>query len=303
MILEAGTFSGRTTFVTGPEKGCGKTSLLNRALGLLREAGERPAFLGVGFDGEGRDALSASRAPRIACRAGEVFMSAERYLRGSAASPEILEVLPGASALGRLAVARATRDGEAVLVGPERNELLAWALSRVAEEGWARSVLVDGAINRITQVAAFPGARFVFSLRVSPAELERQVARLRLMHRLAGLPRAGAGDEGLEAPVHRVSGPLTRETAALVPEGAATVVVEDFTKIFLDLPALTAFLRSRTLAVRAAPEFAGFVVVPRELPRERVVAALREREGEGAEAILARVAWNPYEPDEAGRAA
>jgi len=322
--LEASSFSGRVTFVTGPEKHCGKTTLLNAALGLLREAGETPAFLGVGFDGEARDALTAARKPRIRVEEGEVFVSAERYLRAAPCLPELLDVVPGMSALGRLAIARARRGGEVTLVGPERNELAAWAIGRVLEEGWARSVLVDGAINRITQVSAFSGARFLFALRASPPDLERQVRRMRLLRRLAELPQAAGASRadaaaanvaaaadvaapadqpaqadaaaeaaGLPVPAFALRGPLTAETLRLVPEAARTLIVEDFTKVFLDGPALEALLRSRSLAVESGIEFGGFVVILRDLSRERFRAALADP------SLEALVAYNPYETEAA----
>jgi hypothetical protein len=287
MLLEAGDFLGRVTFITGPGKHCGKTTLLNACLALLRGAGEAPAFLGVGFEGEGRDALSGLRKPRIACLPGEVFVTAERYLRETACRPELLDVLPGSTALGRLAIARAGRAGAVTLVGPERNEIAAFALSRIAEEGWARTVLVDGAINRITQVSSFPGARFLFALRVSPSELDRSVRRMRLAHALQALPVADAAR--MEGPVYELEGPLTDETVKKLPEGAKSVVVEDFTKIFLDASSLAAFRRGRGLYLRSGSDFGGFVVVLRDLSRRRFLAAL------GDPVLASLVAFNPYE--------
>ena len=312
MRLDVRDFLGRVTFITGPEKDCGKTTLLNACLALARGAGEQPAFLGIGFDGEARDSLSGLRKPRIEARAGEVFVTAEPYLRASRCLPEVLDVLPGSTALGRLAIARAHRAGAVTLVGPERNELAAWAVSRIRDEGWARTVLVDGAINRITQVAAFGGARFVFSLRVSPADLARQARRLRLVSALLGLPALGAppggagGGAGLAAaagpavlpgPIHFLEGPLTRESAERVPREAATVVVEDFTKVFLDGQDLAAFRRGRTLAVRNKVDFGGFVVVLRDLGEETFSKAVAD------DSVMAKVSFNPYACEAGGAAA
>jgi hypothetical protein len=286
--LGAAALSGRVTFVTGPEKGSGKTSLLNYALGLLREAGESPAFLGVGFDGEAGDATS--RASRIACRSGEVFVSAERFLRSSSCLPEILEALPGSTALGRLAVARARRDGWAVLVGPERNEHTAFAIDAIRSGPWSSTVLVDGAMNRITQVSAFRGARFLFSVRASPGDLERNVRAMARAWALARLPEAGSAP--LPEPAYRLAGPLTAQTLARVPPEARSIIVEDFTKVFLDAQALAALSRDRSLAVEAGIEFAGFAVSLRDLPRERFSAALRAAAG-GPE-IEELVDYEPY---------
>ena len=128
MLDRAEDFLGRVTFVTGPEKHCGKTTFLNRALSLARAAGERPAFLSIGYDGEARDSLSAARKPSVPVSPGDVVVSAERFLRDSRILPEILEALSGSSAFGRICVARARRPGRLVLVGPEGNEGVARAL-------------------------------------------------------------------------------------------------------------------------------------------------------------------------------
>ncbi len=293
MRLEAADFLGRVTFITGAEKHCGKTTTLNACLTVLRGCAERAAFLGIGFDGEGQDALSGLRKPRIEARPGEVFLTAERYLRSTGCLPEILEVLPGSTALGRLAVARAGRAGAVTLVGPERNEIAAWAIKRILEEGWARTVLVDGAISRITQVSSFSGARFVFALRVSPSDLDRQVRRIRLLHALQRLPVADGREEGL---VFAMDGPLTLETWKRIPADSAGVIVEDFTKVFLDGGALAAFRRERGLFVRNGCDFAGFVVILRDLERERFARALGDSE------IESFITWNPYGHSEGPRA-
>jgi hypothetical protein len=290
MPLEVKDFRGRVTFITGPEKDCGKTTLLNACLALLRGAGEGGlAFMGVGFDGEARDALSGLRKPRIEARAGEVFVTAEAYLRATRCLPEVLDVLPGSTALGRLAIARAGRAGAVTIVGPERNDYAAWAISRIREEAWAGTVLVDGAINRITQVAAFGGARFMFSLRASPADLERQARRVRHVAALQRLPSLSGLAAGPVEPVFELEGPLTQESAGRIPAGTATVVVEDFTKVFLDGQGLGAFLRDRALVLREKADFGGFIVVLRDLSREAFRKALADEEA------FRLVGFNPYE--------
>jgi hypothetical protein len=285
MTVEASDFAGRSTFVTGPDKGSGKTSFLNFALGLLRAEGESLGFLGIGLDGDGAQAGAAGRPVLVPCRAGELFLSAERYLADSGCCPEIVGALPLAGALGRLAVARARRDGSAVLVGPEGNDQAALAISMMREAG-ARSVLVDGAMNRITQVSTFAGARFWFVLRVEPATAERQARAMRRLAALASLP---SGDTAvLPGPVARIDGPLTGAALSRVPESARSVVVEDFTKVFLDWRELSSLMRSRTLAASRGPEFGGFAVSLRDMSREDFARRLDDP------AIEAMTAFDPY---------
>ena len=173
-------YPGTVMFISGPEKHCGKTTFMNRAMLLARRgttmAGKAPpAVMTVGYDGEVRDYLTGVRKPAVPISCGDVFVTAERFLRQSGTCPEILDVAPGAGVLGRLCIARASRDGVVALVGPEGNKAVAWILESLVEGGLADTVLVDGAINRITQAASRSSARFVYVLRVDRAGLHRAV--------------------------------------------------------------------------------------------------------------------------------
>jgi len=300
MLDRAEDFIGRVTFVTGPEKHCGKTTFMNRAAELARRGARAaglpgPALLTVGYDGEARDFLSGARKPAVPVAEGDVVVTTERFARPC--SPEILDVLPGSTALGRLCIARARRAATVALVGPEGNSLVAWAVRRIVD-GYTGTVLVDGAINRITQAASVDGARFVYTLRVDGASLERAASRVRRMAALASLsvapPSLSSGGDDEER--FALDGALTAESLARVPKGAASVVVEDFTKVFLTDSELAAFLRERTLYVGRRIEFGGFVVACRGVSDEEFSARLAD------DALAALVAFNPYE-ERAGRAA
>lgn len=294
MLDSARDFAGLVTFVTGPGKHSGKTSFLNRAAALVRrgDGGGSPlALLGAGYDGEVRDVLSGVRKPAVPVAAGDVFVTAARFLRAGGACPEVLAALPGSTALGPCCVARAGRDGMVALVGPETNAGLDVALEAILDEGLARTVLVDGAVNRVTQVAGRAGARVVYALRVDPATLARSVELVRRMAVLVSLPPAGDGDAGPRPGAYRLEGALTAESAARLPREASDVIVDDFTKIFLDGSALAAFLAGRSLSVVRSIRFSGFSVVCRGVSDE----AFLERLGDGELGQL--VSFNPYRAD------
>lgn len=306
MLDNAEDFLGSVTFVTGPEKHCGKTTFMNRAAWIVRQAAgpakrPGPALLTAGYDGESRDFLSGARKPAVPVRAGDLVLTTERFARPCL--PEIIDVLPGQTALGRLCIARARRDSVVALVGPEGNSQIAWAIDRIVTGGLTDTVLVDGAINRITQVASMPGARFVYVLRVERGTLRQAVGRVRRIGLLTSLPVAGArGDEtsrhGQSSVVARDEPPdtfwlddaLTAETAARLPSTARMVVVEDLTKVFLGDSELPAFIRDRALLVRRRLDFGGFVVSCRGLGNDDFIAALDD------ERLAGLVAFNPYEP-------
>jgi len=298
MLDTAEDFLGRVTFVTGPEKHCGKTTFMNRAAELARRGARAtgrpaPALMTVGYDGECRDFLSGARKPAVPVAAGDLLVTTERF--AMPCSPEILDVLPGSSALGRLCIARATRGATVALVGPESNALVGWAIRRMVDEGLTDTVLVDGAINRMTQAASMPGARFVYVLRVDGAGLERAISRVRRLAALVRLPLAAEAPTGGGAPFI-LEGALTAETAARLPPQASSVVVDDFTKVFLGEAELSAFVRDRQLYVRGRIEFGGFVVACRGIADAAFEARLAD------DSLSPLVSFNPYE-ESAWRAA
>ncbi len=266
-------YLGHTTFVTGPEKHCGKTTFMNRVFGLCSRAvsegthpGKPPAVLTVGYDGEARDYLSGARKPSVPVRTGDIFVTAERFLRSSGALPEILETVPGSTALGRIAVARAGRCGSVALVGPEGNSAVSWILGFLSMENLADTVLIDGAINRITQVSGIPGSSFVYVLRIDRVNQGKSMERMQRIAALAGLPvYGGHGDGKKSGSVAFVEGALTAQTLAAVPPSADAIVIDDFTKVFLEAGELNALLRSKRVLVRTPIDFRGFAISCRGL--------------------------------------
>ena len=212
-------------------------------------------------------------------------------------------------------MARATRAGTVALVGPEGNSIVAWLLARVVDEGLASCALVDGAANRITQASGRPDASLVYALRVDGANLDASVDRIKRLALLMDAPlyesgpvgRAGAETAGAEtagaetagaetadaAEAFMVDGALTAESAARLPKEARAVVVEDFTKVFLDYRALVAFGRERGLFVRRKPAFAGFSVVTRGVGDDTVRARLEGVRLFGND-IEMYLGFNPY---------
>lgn len=290
--LAASDFAGRVNFFTGPGRASGKTSLLLAALAMMRRGGERPALLGIGFEGAAKGLGAAQgRTTKLRVETGELFASTATWLEGCGAAPEILGLLSGSGAFGKLALARAGRPGEVVLVGPESNEATAEAIALMREEG-ATSVLVDGAFGRLTQVASIEGARFFSSMIVDRGNLATTMASMRRLTALAALPLyedvaeagrakndgaaetkvaaamlgSGAAREGMsgtEAGILIIDGPLTAAIAAKLPERPILIVVDDFTKLFLEDAALRILLSRHLLAVRRRIEFGGFVVARR----------------------------------------
>jgi len=295
MLDAAEDFLGRVTFITGPGKHCGKTTFMNRAVELARRGARiaglpGPALLTVGYDGEARDYLSGARKPGVPVCTGDIVVTTEHFARSCL--PEIIDLVPGSTALGRLCVVRVGRDGMVALVGAEGNSLVAWSIRRILGGGLGDTVLVDGAINRLTQIASIPEARFVYVMRVDRADLDRSIAQVRRIFKLVRLPVVTASEPGIydgSSAVLRLDDALTAETAARLPASAKTIVVEDFTKIFLGATELAAFERERELRVERSIGFAGFVVACRGVSDGEFISRI------GDETITPCITFNPCE--------
>jgi hypothetical protein len=221
--------------------------------------------------------------PEIQVAPGDVVLTTETFARASDGRFEVLDFLPGRTALGRLMVGRAVRGGSITLVGSEHFSLMADLIGRVRQEGWAESILVDGAVNRMTQVSALGDVRFAFTVRADRANLARISAKVRAIAELSALPLETSGPGDL-----RIEGPLTAERLKAVPEGTQGLCVEDFTKVFLEPAELFRTLQRYRVSVRRAFELLCVSITLRDVTREEFLLAV----GPGAGG---RLLFNPYE--------
>ena len=263
--------AGAVTAITGFEKGSGKTTFLNYALPLVRKAGPVAVFT-IGVDGALKARTQSAPPPEIRVEKGDLVMTTDRFARAATASFEILEALPGRSSLGRLFLGRAQRAGSVTLVGSEHLSVLAELIQQIRQEGWAASVLVDGAVNRITQVAALGDLGFAFTARIDRGNLARAAARIRSLALLAALPV-----EPEPSPdVLRIEGPLLVGHLAEFPEGTRRISVEDFTKVFLEPQEFQRALSRLEIGVRRGFRLLCFAVTLRNLSRSEFLQAVGE---------------------------
>lgn len=273
---------GRVTAVTGFEKGSGKTTFLAALLPAARRSG--PVLLAtIGVDGRLK-AQDAGRAAALPVAPGDLVLTTDTFARAASARLEVLEALPGRTVLGRPLLGRVVRGGEVTLAGAEHFSALAHLLDQVRAEGWARTALVDGAVNRITQVSALGDVQFVFTARVDAANLPRVAERLEALAALAGLPVEA--DPGPEA--FRLEGPFTAEARERLPGDLRALSIEDFTKVFLEPGDLLRFLQRVPCSVRRGFPLLGICAVLKDL----APAAFR---GAIGPAVAQRLLPNPCE--------
>jgi len=145
----------RVVSIIGLEKNTGKTVVLNK---LLKEFGEKGITVGLtstGLEGERRDQIYLNEKPEISLNRGTYFATSEKDFRNRQFSATVIDLKDYRSPLGKTVFARAETDGKVILSGPSIFQYLLEAVSIMKSYGCER-ILIDGSTSRMS-----PGAPLV----------------------------------------------------------------------------------------------------------------------------------------------
>lgn len=279
MILTPGTFAHGTTFLVGSEKHAGKTTLLNYLVRMLRPTCP-PAYLSIGVDGESTDTLGGFTKPLVHTEAGDWIVTAESALTRSGLSVEIHEVFPFNGVMGRPVLAHVIRAGAVELLGPGENAHLSWILDYLMGVNGITGILVDGSINRITQLSAGTEPACAYVVRANRGNLPRVIELLRRLSLLQHLPLATDG-------VY-IDGALTSDVAAGLPD-SPRLVVDNLSCVFLSYAELVTLQRRTKLTCRRQIELRACFVNLHDISQQEFLDRL------AGDAIAERIAFNPYQ--------
>ena len=244
MAIDFRQFHKNTTFIVGNDKHTGKTTFLKYALRNLRTRGYRPAYMSVGVDGEGCDLLHGIAKPTIIVQPGDLVVTSAQSLESSDAAYQILNVFPQGAVLGGMALVNITHSGFVELTGPENNQQLSAILDYVQNETEADTVLVDGAVNRLSQVSSNQLAGFVMVMKVTASNLIRAAEQIRLLYLLNDLPSCSDNDS------MPITGALTESRLEDIPEDCKSITIMDFTRVFLSYRQMQSLCDKYSVSVR-----------------------------------------------------
>lgn len=205
--------SERVVLIVGSGKNAGKTVVLKE---LMRRAeGLRRGLVTIGNDGEGVDALDGRDKPRVRVAPGDLVCTTADCLVRSTALTAWTDLLPFTVGTATLHVAEVRRAGEIELVGPDTASQLACIVTSLKTRG-ADTILVDGALDRLSQAAALPGSGVVYvaSTRDFPS-LEHMRRNLSHLVRITN---------GTSTYTGRGPGEVPRGTVAVVRNGEVDVL-------------------------------------------------------------------------------
>lgn len=231
-ILKFGSVS-----IIGMEKNCGKTVVLNHILSRLANFSIKTAVTSIGIDEETKDAVTHTAKPEITLHKGTLFATSQSHYLTRRLQSEILDMGADSTSLGRVVIAGVLEEGQVLLSGPGDTPSLKRLIDQFHSLG-AELVLVDGALSR--KSLASPSITEGMILCTGAAlslNIEQLVAQTKHTCNMINLPLY----EG-EEDVVRIEGMVTERI--LEKHSKKTIVIKDFTKLFLTAPVYRKFIQT-----------------------------------------------------------
>lgn len=284
----------------GLAKNTGKTVCLNYILRRMNQLGIHVGVTSIGVDGEQVDSVYATAKPEIALYPGTLFITSEQHYLKRQAVSLIEEVDSVGTALGSLVTARVLIGGKVLLSGAATTGRLRKQIQHLESKG-CRLTIVDGALSRLSLASPTVTDAMVLATGAAvSASVKQLVAQTRFHYNLICLEEAsptlqlklsniesGIWSIDSEGEIHDLGiastflvgdSDLLRYGKCLFASGAVsdrllhmlcakakgiTLIVRDFTKLFITPEAYNQFLRrdgrivvlqrSRLLAVTLNP--------------------------------------------------
>ena len=278
----------QTTFITGNGKNAGKTTFLNYILNNLRQFLDKFVYLTIGIDGEQEDMIFGTPKPGIYAEPGDYIVTCDSAVIASDASFEVIEVFPFTTKLGKIVLLKTLRCGSVELIGPENNTQLNYILNCLKKERNISTILIDGAVNRVTQITSSAGSGFMYVLKVSANNLVKSINQIKALSLIKDFPVISSKEYNNEE-FFECTGALTSIKISRVPEKCNKILINDFTKIFLTWNELSDLLKKKKIQYKERFFLNCISVNLYDISKEEFEEKLR------ANNIVENIIYNPYQ--------
>lgn len=276
----------RVSFISGSSKNVGKTTFLNYLLPRFRRVGEF-VFLTIGIDGERKDQIFGTDKPVIKTEIGDYLLTSESLMKNSSGSFEICQVFPWKSVMGKLLLIKTKRGGLIELAGPENNLQLEKIITYIRESVGIETIIIDGAVNRLTQISSSRESGFFYVIKINRENFYSSLDRMRVM---SILDKQDKFDSHMkEAGIYRHKGAFTKKCLKSLDDSYHSVVLEDFTKVFLSYIELKQLLKRNKVYFQNILSLEAFICNLYDINREDFLIAMNEA------GIESTCIFNPYE--------
>lgn len=231
----------KTTFIVGNAKNAGKTTFLNYMLPLIRVSGNPFLYSSIGVDGEDFDSITNQRKPQIQAMKGDLVLSTNKALQNKGF--QIVEAFPFNTAAGQIVMGKATRQTKIELIGPEDNTSLSSILGLIKSRHQINTILIDGAVNRLTQLSSAVNPVYVYIAKVDSRNINELTSELKRLSLFNEIP---VWDNSVPD-AFEVKGALTETRLKEISVSMKTLVINDFTKIFLTLRGCQNLIQTRKI--------------------------------------------------------
>ena len=278
----------KTTFLVGNKKNAGKTTFLNYALKHVRKV-VRPAFFTIGIDGETSDLIFETPKPQIYTEINDYVVTSDLMINKSDASFEILHVFPYKTVLGRLVLAKTRRSGNVELVGSEDNKQLSEIVDFLRNEENIKTIIIDGAASRTTQVASIKNSNFYYIIKFDQKSINSDFNKFKTISLTNKFKSVKEVDDINNKKVFKIKGALTETKLSQIPEDCEVLIINDFSKIFLEYSQVSELSKRLEIAYNITYKLVSFVVILKDILEEDFVNVLKKHK------IEETVLFNPYE--------
>ncbi|MCP4180177.1 MAG: hypothetical protein GY756_20625 [bacterium] len=278
----------KVTFITGNGKNAGKTTFLNYILPQLRGDVDSIAYLTIGIDGEKEDLIFTTPKPGIFAEINDYIITCDSVLVASEAGFEVIEVFPFLTKLGSLLLLKTLRAGLIELVGPENNMQLNYILNHLKEVTRIDTILIDGAVNRLTQIATLSESEFIYIMRVSSKNLMKSINQIKTLSLIKSFPLI-TDNELIDNDYYFCEGALTNIKVSKIPEKIKYILINDFTKIFLTWNELSDLLKIKKIYYKKKYQLNCISVNLYDIEKENFERILSDNN------LKEEVVFNPYE--------
>lgn len=240
-------------FITGNEKNSGKTTFLNYLI-KTDYSNKKTFCASVGYDGETTDELYGNVKPAVYIKKGNFALTNSVFLNSFDFDYEIIDVVPLSAMGGSPVIIKAKRDGYVKIVGLSSNYALSEIVSKM--QNYVEAVLVDGAVDRITQVAVSAGNVY-FVFRITLHNLRESVEKIKLLYSIFNYKKCNLNKA---KNIFYLDGALTLSKIAEIPDKTDILLIEDFTKVFLNLSQWNNLVKRYNVCFNKYYNLRGFVL-------------------------------------------
>jgi len=286
---ELTSLKGKTIFITGFQKNCGKTTFLNLILKLNPEL--KKGYFSIGIDGERQDSIFKTIKPSLYSRKGDIVVI-DSQLDKCDAGLKILDTKEN----GKIIIAEVVKDGYVEITSPAGN----YRISEIVDSMKLYNcelILIDGAFDRFTQITSIKDSNFYYVSRVSPENINSVAEKISLIYSMSKIPVIKENSSVFD----KMNEDFFFNGDSVFIKGAVSdlklkkisemkkVFIQDFTKVFIDYNRWNNLINEKKVFFSATSKLLGFVINLYNISKENFEKRLKDKE------ILKYLVYNPYE--------